>query len=490
MILNQNDRFRFPGMEFKMNISTITKWLFIFFSLSLAQKLSAQTTFTSDSNPVCNTPNNAASEPTPMEYVDICNRNGECKKFSRLVMGTDHLVQGNWNGDGKPDLTEEQAYEVLDEAAKYGINFYDTSPIYVGGVEYKLGRWRKSRHQMIQSDAFYKTPQLNPDRQLYALSKGGFPFDLFWSKQLAAGPNSNELKEQLEQFGILSSKNLATNGGATALGEVPAGTYESRLFGNTQLITSRVSEELGHSVNNLDDITIYLMHRDDGDAVKFQAVDRLQTPVETIMEALADKNISQKFWMQGWSNWKTERVNESLRLAETNKNLNQPVINSPYFSLFEMSDRTIHALGVQVKHQEMMDPEFQKGIKIMPYSPLGGFSILDQPEPKWMNAKKAATKKFNDKDAYWQNVLLSIFTDANEARWNRVVEFTKQFNQKNCTSYTVDQMMNAYVLAHPRVNLLAVGPITKAQIQRTVASVRLSKMLTPQDLDYLYYGNK
>ena len=46
-----------------------------------------------------------------------------------------------------------------------------------------------------------------------------------------------------------------------------------------------------------------------------------------------------------------------------------------------MSKRTIHAGGIQVTHKEMMDENFQKGIKIMPYSPLGGFSIFDKPEP-------------------------------------------------------------------------------------------------------------
>jgi len=40
------------------------------------------------------------------------------------------------------------------------------------------------------------------------------------------------------------------------------------------------------------------------------------------------------------------------------------MINSPYFSLFEMSDQTIHALGSQVTHAEMMDPNFLAGIKI------------------------------------------------------------------------------------------------------------------------------
>src|SRR5688572_26259904 len=69
-----------------------------------------------------------------MEYVDLVNRSGERRVVSRLVMGTDHLVQGNWTHEGQAEPSEEQAFKVLDEAAKHGINFFDTSPIYVGDV--------------------------------------------------------------------------------------------------------------------------------------------------------------------------------------------------------------------------------------------------------------------------------------------------------------------------------------------------------------------
>lgn len=428
-----------------------------------------------------------------MEYVDICNREGECKKFSRLVMGTDHLIQGNWTGEGQPELTDEEAFEVLDEATKHGINFFDTSPIYVGNVENRLGKWRKSRAAQVLENDFYNDPKFNPDRKLYVLSKGGFPFDLFWAKHLEPGTHSPELENELQRRGILEPNATALEDGRIPLKEVPPGTYASRLYGSQTQITERVAEELGHSVKNLNgDITIYLMHRDDGDAVGFHTVERPKnkTAVRTILQAISADEVASQFWMLGWSNWQSDRINESIQLAEDDKNLLKPVINSPYFSLFEMSERTIHALGIQVTHKEMMDPNFQKGLKIMPYSPLGGFSILDKPDPKWENAKNAAWEKFERGDPYWQNVFHSIFTDANKARWHRVVEFTKTFNLQNGTDYTVDQMMNAYALAHPRTDLLAIGAITAQQVRRTVGSLQLSKRLTPQDLEYLYRGKR
>ncbi|PIP94869.1 MAG: hypothetical protein COW00_14525 [Bdellovibrio sp. CG12_big_fil_rev_8_21_14_0_65_39_13] len=426
-----------------------------------------------------------------MEYVTICNEKKECRKFSRLVMGTDHLIQGNWVKEGQPENTQEEAYAVLDEAVKNGINFFDTSPIYVGGVEHSLGQWRASREKSAQADQFYYSPQLNPDRKLYVLSKGGFPFDLYWAKSLEAGVHSPELIDTLKKKGILAPGAELSLTQSTPLKNVPTGTYASRLFGDYEQIRKRTGVELGHTLNNLNgDITVYLMHRDDGDAVDFQEVPRPKMDINIILKAIGSHKAEGKFWMHGWSNWKTDRINKSLQLVQKNKKLPKPIINSPYFSLFEMSPRTIHALAVQVTHKEMMNPNFEKGIKIMPYSPLGGFSILDKPEPKWENAKAAAKKKLDSGDAYWKNVFDAIFTKDNEARWNRVVEFTKVFNLKHETQYTVDQMMNAYVLAHPRTDLLAIGAITKEQVKRTVKSLELAKRLTPNFLDYLYAGVK
>jgi aryl-alcohol dehydrogenase-like predicted oxidoreductase len=358
----------------------------------------------------------------------------------------------------------------------------------VGSIENRLGRWRASRKNLAVNDEFYANKDLNPDRKIYTLSKGGFPFDLYYAKRLAPGTHSDRLEEELRQLGILTTATPSSDG-TIPLSNVPPGTYASRLYGSVEQIKGRVLEEITHSSFQLNqDITIYLMHRDDADFVKFREIEREQTPVRNIMEALSSPLISSQYWMVGWSNWRTDRVNTSVDLAEKNPAFSQPAFNSPYFSLFEMSSRSIHAGGIQVTHREMMDLNFQKGIRISPYSPLGGFSILDQPEPSWENAKKAAKEKYDAGDAYWQNVFHAIFTDANEARWNRVVMFTSDFNAKRGTHYTIDQMINAYALSHPRTDFLTVGPITVEQLRRTVASIELARMLTPKDLEYLYSG--
>jgi aryl-alcohol dehydrogenase-like predicted oxidoreductase len=369
-------------------------------------------------------------------------------------MGTDHIAQEDWYGDSPRKITEQYVHELLDEAARLGINLFDTSPIYVGDIEYKLGKWMEKHRQR------------NPNHRVYALSKGGFPFDLYWSKKLPEGENSYCLVE------MLKAKNMMAEGYA-ALPNAPTGTYASRLFGSKEQIVARVSEELGHTLKNLRRYpTVYLMHRDDADFINFEPVKRSQNSVKTIMEALSDKDIRNNYTFLGWSNWKPHRITRSLTLADKYKNLAKPVFNSPYFSLFEM------------------DKNFLEGIKIMPYSPLAGVSILDRPEPSWENAKRDARKKYSQGDPYWKNVYHSIFTCANEERYNRVVGFTKEFNKKHKTSYTVDQMVNAYALAHKRTDFLVIGPITIEQLRRTVGSLKLAKLLTKDDLDFLYYGEK
>lgn len=424
-----------------------------------------------------------------MEYVEFFCADGKIRQFSRLVMGTDHLNQAGWVDEKQPELTRDQAYAVLDEATRLGINLFDTAPIYVGGVEYTLGEWRSSRAARVTDGNFFAHPSLNPDRKLYALSKGGFPFDLYWLKELPAGCHSQELIDKLKMLGILPSAAVDWRTRKWRLKNVPPGSYASHLYCEKKLMIERISGELIHTRANLKgEIDVYLMHRDDGDAIGFEAILREQTPVARIQEAVSASEISSQFKVMGWSNWKSPRVEESLRLADRDKNLTRPMINSPYFSLFEMSDRTIHALGVQAVHSEMMDPDFQKGIKIMPYSPLGGFSILDKPVPAWENAKKSAYEKHLAGDPYWKNVYPAIFTPENEARWHRAVKFIDRFNKVHESSYTIDQLLNAYVLAHPRTDMLAIGAITVEQVRRTVEALQLSKMLSKQDLEFLYSG--
>lgn len=438
-----------------------------------------------------------ASENSEMEYVEICRNEADdgqekkdCRKFSRLILGTDHVAAGNWTQEGQKAPSEEAVREVFTEAARLGINTFDTSPIYVESIENKLGKWMQDSKEQIKDPNFYHLPTSNPDKKLYVISKGGFPFDLYYTKKLPPGAHSEALKKKLIETKVLQNPNPNPNDW-TDLQHVPPGTYASRLFGSQSQITGHIAEELGHSYPQLNQsIAIYLMHRDDGDFLSFSRIERPQTPVKTIMDALSDPQIREKFWMLGWSNWTTDRVDKSIKLASQNPKLVQPVLNSPYFSLFEMSGPTIHAGGVQVTHAEMMTPEFQKGIKFMPYSPLGGFSILDQENPVWEKAKESAKRQADNGDAYWRNVYKVIFTPENEARFNRAVIFTRKYNAQNNTQYTVDQMVNAYALAHRRMDFLTIGPITVAELHRTVGALKLSKKLSREDLHYLYAGNK
>jgi aryl-alcohol dehydrogenase-like predicted oxidoreductase len=419
-----------------------------------------------------------------MEYVQLTDQQGQVRKLSRLIMGTDHLVQPNWVTEGHPESPEAYVFKVLDEAVRLGINVIDTSPIYVGNIENLVGRWLESRKNLIKQNSFYAENDLNPDRQIYIISKGGFPFDLFYSQRLEKGSHSDELKSDLQSIGILQESGSKEE---QKLVNAPPGTYASRLYGSESQIRERVSIELGHTLANLGNgLTVYLMHRDDFDSVEFDVIKRNQTQVETIMKALSHPSVKENFPMLGWSNWTTDRVNKSIGLSNSNPELASPQLNSPYFSLFEMSQRSIHARGIQVTHREMMDANFQKGIYLMSYSPLGGFSILDKPEPAWENAKLNAEKKFRERDPYWQNVYHAIFTPENEVRYYRALKWIKKYNQIHNANFTLDQLFNAYALAHVRTNFLTVGPITIEQVRRTVDSLVLSKQLGKDVLEELY----
>ena len=333
------------------------------------------------------------------------------------------LVMGT---DHLGKMDKARTIEVLNEAVKLGINTFDTSPIYAENIEERLGGWLRSRHRA----------------DLYTISKGGFPRDL--------GP----------------------------------GTYSSRLKGAKEEIARGVLEEIKTSDKQLNhNITIYLMHRDDADFQDYARVERPRTPVRTILEALALPEIRSKYSMLGVSNWDTPRINEAQAEAKRDPALPRPVLSSPYFSLLEMSSITTHSGGVQVKHADMLDPDFQNGIKIMTYSPLGGFSIIRK---GWENAKRDALELKNNGDRYWGHAYDAIFHEANEKRFSRALKFTEKFNAAHRTHYTVDQVLNAYVLAHKRVDFLAIGPRDIQQLRQTVEALQLSRKLTQADLDYLY----
>ncbi len=343
------------------------------------------------------------------------------------VLRLSRLIMGT---DHLGKVPNEQTIEVLEEAVRLGINAFDTAPIYTDDIEVRLGRWLQTKNR---SD-------------LYVITKGGFPRDL--------GP----------------------------------GTYYSRLRGDARQIMANVFEEASKSRARYGSpIAIYLMHRDDADFQGYRRVERPPTPVATILEALSDPRLRQFYGLIGVSNWETARVEESQRVARDHPGLLRPVCNSPYFSLLEMGSVTIHVGGVQVTHADMMNPEFQKGVRLMTYSPLGGFSIV---RPGWEAAKQRALALKQAGDRYWRNVYDAIFHPANEARFRRAEAFAAAFNAKHGTSYTVDQVLNAWVLAHPRTDFVVIGPRTVEQLRRTVQSLELAKHLTPADLDYLYYGER
>jgi aryl-alcohol dehydrogenase-like predicted oxidoreductase len=323
-------------------------------------------------------------------------------------------------------IPNEKTLEVLNEAVKLGINVFDTAPIYTDSIEVRLGAWLRA---LNRSD-------------LYVITKGGFPRDL--------GP----------------------------------GTYYSRLRGNKEQIAANVYGELRKSREQYDrPITIYLMHRDDADFQQYQPVERPRTPPIHIVEALSSPRLRENYLMIGLSNWETPRVEESQIVTAGRPDLLRPVCNSPYFSLLEMGSVTIHSGGVQVKHADMMNPDFQKGVKLMTYSPLGGFSIFS---PGWETAKQRALDLKNNGDRYWGHVYDALFHEANEKRYFRALEFTKAFNARHGMNVTIDQIVNAYVLAHPRADFLTIGPRTVEQLRRTVQALQISKLLTPEDLEYLY----
>ena len=128
------------------------RWLFIFFLM-----LSNFGCRTGSSDLDISDLQNTGIRSEGMEYVKVCDKKKVCKSFSRLIMGTDHLAQSNWTKEGQSEPSEEQVFEILDEAVKLGINFFDTSPIYVGNVESKIGKWLKLKRQK---------PSPNPDQKL------------------------------------------------------------------------------------------------------------------------------------------------------------------------------------------------------------------------------------------------------------------------------------------------------------------------------------
>lgn len=340
-------------------------------------------------------------------------------------VGLSKLIMGT---DHLGNLPLAQTRAVLDEAVRLGINAFDTAPIYTDDIELKLGAWLRETKRT----------------DLYVITKGGFPHDL--------GP----------------------------------GTYESRLKGGPARIAANVQEEARGSRSRYDrPPTVYLMHRDDGDYRDYQRVDRPQTPAIDILGALAFPALRAEYRYFGVSNWEPRRVQEALDAARVHPELPAPVCSSPYFSLFEMGTTTIHSGGVQVRHGDMVDPHFQPGIRLMTYSPLGGFSIV---RPGWQAAEARARALKAQHDRYWGHVHAALFSSANAARYQRAVAFTARFNAEHGTRYTLDQVLDAYVIAHPRTDYVVIGPRSVEELDRTVDALGLAARLRPEDLAYMHDG--
>ncbi len=434
--------------------------------------------------------------PNPrMRYVNVCGRKKDgtdgSVRLSRLVMGTDHL--GNqWAQQDFPkkkaflgidcekidkERLKDHAHSMFRSAAAAGINIFDTSPIYVEDIEFTLGSWIRS--------------QENPD--LFVLSKGGFPFD--------DGPGTYR-----------SCFRVKINGNSRI------GTHEE-IVANLKEEMHGTEEKKG-TLDHLSGamLLFWIMHRDDiryldfkpvADVDQSGVIDEKDKKIAalTILEAISDDRLRNYYEWTGVSNWSSERIEEILLAAASRPDLAQPMINSPYFSLFEMDDKnyTIHSGGVQVTHAEMMDENFQKGIIIIPYSPLGGFPIFDSLERDkgeeeiteakvWERAAEVAAKL--DKagvdeagDRYWGNVWEAIFTKVNHERFRRVYEASTYF-LVNGNDFTVDQWVNAWVLAHPRTDLLAIGPLDKEELNRTVDCFELADVLKhrPDILHWICLG--
>ena len=80
---------------------------------------------------------------------------------------------------------------------------------------------------------------------------------------------------------------------------------------------------------------------------------------------------------------------------------------------------------------------------------------------------------------------------ANWLRFERAANYVAKTTPKQGVTYSLDQLMNAYALAHTRADFVTVGPITLGQVRNTATgAIELSRLLTASDLEYLYSGRE
>ena len=183
-----------------------------------------------------------------------------------------------------------------------------------------------------------------------------------------------------------------------------------------------------------------------------------------------------------------ERAQEFLNVITAKTELNKlvPMIFSPYFSLMEMLGGYSYPGTIQVTHNDMnleKDVYLPK-LKVMPYSSLGGYGKLCT-KWDWEKAKEDASKETE----YLRGFHDAIFHKDNEQRLDRAKSVARKIVADKGISCEPDQILNAYVLAHSRVDHMIIGALSEAQLNRSVESLKIAKILQNNDLlDYLYSG--
>lgn len=381
-------------------------------------------------------------------------------EMSKIVMGTGDLhslVDANIKipeepGEAKKDAVDKAfraPFKLLDRAAELGINTFDTASIYAQSEEI-LREWLDRRTEK---------------KQVYVIIKGGF-FE-------------EDEKTKIDKKGD---------------------KYNSRLTGSPTEIKQKVEEEIEGSLNRLrvtetdknkkDNVSfIFLTHRDDVSVKNGKIEDREKNTIENIAKGLADielfKNNPPIF---GLSNLSKERAQEFLDVTTAKTELNKlvPIIFSPYFSLMEMIGGYSYPGTIQVTHNDMnLEKEaYLPNLKVMTYSPLGGYGKLCTTW-KWEKAKEDASKETE----YLRGFHDAIFHKDNEQRLDRAKAVARKIVEDKGISCEPDQVLNAYVLAHSRVDHMIIGPLNEAQLNRSVESLKIAKILKDNDLlDYLYSG--
>ena len=148
-----------------------------------------------------------------------------------------------------------------------------------------------------------------------------------------------------------------------------------------------------------------------------------------------------------------------------------------------MNKATINIGTPIVTHYDMMNVNYQMGIKIITYNPTGWYKIF---ELGWEKAEQLALQLKNDNVRYRNTIYDAIFTQTNKDRYYRLLEFTQNFNRQNNSNYTIMQMLYAWILKHPRVDALSIQAHNVEELEQINAALELTKQITVQDINNIY----